>query len=287
MRHASARFIKDLTHIARHASHDLSVLEKQYWPQTKAKIEKQRARLANPIPRDDPLRASIDLLSPLHKSRDETVHTSALAYLLNPDSEHGFGLTVLKELLEQINGYGTRAGSILRLANQAAATIRVEPEYRSSVEGVKHRSFARYDLRIEIHSRNRRELIIIENKIDAPEGREQLKTYECEAEKWGKRMGKRKRPLLVFLTLDARRPKSERQPSIMRGKKWICLSYLHVAAVLRRVWKESKNRNASGHPWLGLYIASLMQDVLGISLSESSWNATVEEIETYLSRARK
>ena len=262
------RYVEKLIKLTRQPSRELKALQAK-WPPNEIATEKQG--IEERIPDDDPLRLSIDLLTPLRRVRDENIHTLALSFLLKPGASHGFDNAVLNSILAEA-GYGTGAGKILRLARQARSKIVVYPEYRYRVEGFRNRSLARCDIWIEVRSGKHSALIIIENKIDAPEGKQQLEWYEAQAAKWCK--SQKGKCILIFLTADDRQTKSSAE------EKWVCLSYLRLAGALRKVLKA--NPKAPGCAWLELYIATLMKAVLGFSLNEANYHAPITDIKTYL-----
>ncbi len=118
-------------------------------------------------------------------------------------------------------------------------------------------------------------LIIIENKIDAPEGKGQLGWYEAEARKWCEK--NKGRSLLVYLA------RKNRQTGL-GDDPWLGLSYLDFASALRDVWRRS--RSAPGRAWLGLYISAITRGLLGIDVDRLQ-DTTIEVIESYLGRATK
>lgn len=113
---------------------------------------------------------------------------------------------------------------------------------------------------------------MLENKIKAAESDGQLSWYERKAEAWCKARG-HDRFLLVFLSREGKATATSQK------KRWVALSYLELAAVLRAVWAET--RPALGAQWLALYVASITQGVLGINLERPD-NLTLVNIETYL-----
>jgi hypothetical protein len=173
MKSTSPEYVRALVRIARQPSRELKALG-YAWPKLQSKMSAAKQRAIQDVPKGDPIRSSVDLLTPLRRVRDENVHTRALAFLLDPKESHGLGDAVLKELLTEINGYGTGVGATLRLVAQTRKKTTVCPEYRYRVEGFRDRSIARCDIWIEILSGKRSALVIIENKIGAPEGKEQL-----------------------------------------------------------------------------------------------------------------
>ena len=103
-----------------------------------------------------------------------------------------------------------------------------------------------------MHKKNGEALIVIENKINAPEGKGQLPRYEAEARKWCKEH--KGSSLLIYLSRDGRKV----------DESWLNLSYLDLASALRYVWR--RRRSAPGHAWLGLYISAITRGVLGIDI---------------------
>jgi len=68
--------------------------------------------------------------------------------------------------------HGKGAAEVAALLRKRQTRVRVSAEYRYSIEGAENRSGARNDIRIEMHNGNEAALIVIENKINAPEGEE-------------------------------------------------------------------------------------------------------------------
>jgi hypothetical protein len=112
--------------------------------------------------------------------------------------------------------------------------------------------------------------MIIENKIKAPEHNDQLTWYGKKARAWTKENLKALEPLCVYLTRTDKQNLKE---------PWLRLTYIELAAVLRRVWEE--NQDAVGREWLALYIASITSGVLKIK-GNALEKATLNEIEEYL-----
>ncbi len=273
MRAVSRAYISALLKMVRQPSLMLSRLN-EHWPALAKQILKQRQTLSNEIAVDDPIRFRVGLLSPIKRISDETIHTRALAYLLNPSEEHGLGKHVLAAILTKLPRR-QGAAKLAALLRQKRTRVDVFPEYRYSIEGSSTRSVAQNDIRIEMRTNNNAALIVIENKIDAPEGEGQLGWYETEARKWCKK--NKGRSLLVYLAPEKRESKPE-------GDQWLSLSYLDLASALRDVWRRS--RSAACHAWLGLYISAITRGVLGIDINRLQ-DTTIEEIEAYLGRARQ
>jgi hypothetical protein len=277
MTSARATLTRGLNRLVRQPSSELESLQRK-WPAVRNRLERKRRHLLRAIPDDDPIRLQVDLLGPIKCASDETLHTQALAYVMDPQTGHQLSKHVLLSLLEFLRSKYPRSGAarVLKTARKAGARINVKPEYRYRVEGFRHRSVARSDVWIEIQVAQRSALIVLENKIKAPESDGQLSWYERKAEAWCKARG-HDRFLLVFLS------RKGKATTTSQNRKWVALSYLELAAVLRKVWAET--RPALGAQWLALYVASITRGVLGINLERPD-NLTLVEIETYLGKGQ-
>jgi hypothetical protein len=96
---------------------------------------------------------------------------------------------------------------------------------------------------------------------------------EKKAHAWTKQNLKALEPLCVYLTRTDKQKLKE--PSV----KWLGLTYIELAAALRRAWLE--NQDAVGREWLALYIASITSGVLEIK-GNALGKVAVNEIEEYL-----
>jgi PD-(D/E)XK nuclease superfamily len=260
--------VEQLSKILRQRGENLEILN-ELWPNVEKQILGQRRELSRQIGADDPVRLPIDLLSPLRRRLDETTHTRALAYLLNPSEMHGFGKAVLEAVLKKLpRGRGAR--QIINLLGQKRISVEVKPEYRYEIEGSRDRSVARCDVRIELRSRHPAALIILENKIDAPEGKGQLGWYEKVARNWQKTNNARP-TMMIYLAREKRHAEDA----------WSSLTYLELASALRAVWQA--HRSAPGVNWLGLYIATITGAILGMDIDRLE-STRIEEIKTYLGR---
>ena len=85
----SDRYIRGLLQTVQSPSLELDAIM-QYWPKVERESNRKRHCLDRMIPKDDPIRVPVDLLAPLNRLSDETLHTRALAYLLDPSNDHGF-----------------------------------------------------------------------------------------------------------------------------------------------------------------------------------------------------
>ena len=145
-------------------------------------------------------------------------------------------------------------------------TVRATPEFRYSND-------RRCDIWITFKNRTDNGLIILENKIDAPEGVGQLGSYETKARQWCNKY--KGRCLLVYLTPHGRQTK-------LAKDRWVTLSYLDLASALREAWQ--KTPNAAGRPWLELYIAAITVGVVEIDINRPQ-DTPLGDIETYLGKA--
>ncbi len=266
-RRLSNAFRRDLLKLSVAPSWQLDALL-PHWPQLEKRIKAKRRQLAANIPADDPIRFPVDLLTPLGCIADETLHTRALAYLLNVEDGHGFGKHVLASVLEKVRNvaHSKESSKVLALMHHAQAQISVTPEYRYCVEGFRNRSVARCDIWITVQSKKGNALIIIENKIASLEGKGQLGWYQRKANEWCRKNGGL--ALLIYLAV-------ERTPK----EKWLSLSYLDLASALREAWR--KNPNAIGRGWLGLYIASIARGVLKADVQN---RPQVDAMKAYLGK---
>jgi PD-(D/E)XK nuclease superfamily len=271
---AQARYVNELNRLVRQPSIELEKLLRQ-WPKALKQFKSERSALLSQIPPQDPLRLSVDLLQSIRCASDETLHTQALAYALDPERGHGFAKGVLVALLKTVSRLYPRAGAarVLRRVEKQNVTISVTPEFRFRVEGIRNRSVARSDIWIEAKVRESAALIVIENKIRAGESQGQLAWYERKVRIWCKQHGARY--LLIFLSKDGK------PPSSANTYPWVAISYLQLAAALRMAWRH--NIRSAGAEWLALYIASITKGVLGMDLER--WGGVkLADVQTYLGK---
>lgn len=267
-----SQYAKSLSRLARRPSNELTQLLR-LWPKARTDFETERRRLLQEIPNDDPLRSAVDLLNPIRCASDETLHSQALAYALDPAQAHGLGRTVLVTMLRHIQSSYPKGGAarILKRVQKQSVHLTVTPEYRFRLEGIRNRSVARSDIWIQAKVRSRSALVIIENKIGASESDGQLGWYEHKVDAWCKKHGARS--LLIFLTRDGQSPRTA------RAHKWIPLSYLGLAAILRKALLQCQG--AEGAEWLRLYIASITRGVLGMRV-ERPQSVLLADLRKYL-----
>jgi hypothetical protein len=187
---------------------------------------------------DDPLLCPISLFRTMDYGRLETAHTRTLAWLLDPKREHGFGKTLLAALLRHLtrsaNSDGLRVGP-------------VESEYRIDGSGAKCRLDVLAAGAWEDGKRNGW-VLVIEAKVDAWEGDDQLQKYE----KWLKCYAAGRDLFRVFLTPDGRAPETG-------DEEWESLSFWKLVRIFQAVYGEL--RGTPGFHFLRFYLAGVLQDV--------------------------
>jgi len=252
-------FVKDLEGAYAHAQTfslqqpDISVAEltsiaevlKKWRSDHQRHLQQELAKL----PCDDPLRGSVSLFGTMDYGRLETAHTRALAWMLDK-REHGFGIQLLEALLRHL-----LKGRRIRLIH----VDQVESEY--PVDYGPARTEAG---RIDVLAKGRWEetgkevswLLVIEAKIDAEEGEEQLSQYDD----WLERHAQQTEVLRVFLTPDGRKP-------LTGSPEWQVLKFLDLASVFRRV---SGLQDTPGYHFLCYYLTGVLRDICRLPVPISS-----------------
>ena len=154
----------------------------------------------------------------LHLERRETkLHSRFLAELLDPNGIHGQGERFLTEFIDLAKRSGLRSPSEWPEANYGARLWEITTE-----EAVNE-----YDrLDVVLRCEKAKFITVIENKIDAAEGTEQLLRYD----QWLEEQRRFDFRNLVFLTPDGREPKT------VSIDRCLCLSYReHVTSWLRQL----------------------------------------------------
>jgi hypothetical protein len=207
--------------------------------------QQRLATMLQRVPEDDPLRCPVSLFGTMDYGRLEVAHTRTLAWLLDPTKEHGFGDALLRTWVCQLlDAQGCREFSVSR----------VEPElFIESGPGIG----GRIDVLAEGHLTDgaavRRWMLVVEAKIDAGEGEEQLGRYD----RWIEEYADEREVLRVFLT-----------PGGWEGETgefdWQPLSFLDLVRILRSAMETV--RNAPGYHFLRYYLSGVLRDVCGWSL---------------------
>jgi hypothetical protein len=187
------------------------------------------------IPPDDPLYCSISLFATLGYSRLETAHTRALAWLLDPKAEHGFGDALLRRLLVACQQGRNIEGLHVDV---------VKPE--RPIEGRRLDVFACGAA--EVDGKMTPFVLVIEGKIDAEVGERQLLDYA----QWVQENHGDREAILVFLTADGRASEEE-------DGKWHALSFADLVMILRDGMEEL--REMQGYHYLRYYLAGVLRDV--------------------------
>jgi hypothetical protein len=237
----SAAFLSDLEQV--HATlptpsdANLEFLAKRFDEWRRATQQFVRTHLTE-LDKDDPLKCPISLFRTMDYGRLETAHTRALAWLLDPHGEHGFGTALLTALLRRLSGY------------EGYNTVRVEQvvsEFPIDVSGVKGRLDVLAEGAWEDGVRSGW-VLVIEAKVDAWEGEKQLQTYET----WIQSNAANREVFRVFLTPDGRAPETS-------SEDWESLSYLELVRIFRTVYGGL--RGPPGFHFLRFYLAGVLQDV--------------------------
>jgi len=220
------------------------------------------------IPCDDPLLGQVSLFRTMDYGRLETAHTRTLAWLLG-DGEHGFGNRLLEALLRHL-----RKGRQIHHIQ----VDQVESEYLVDCGPARTEAG-----RLDVFAKGRWEekgnevywLLVIEAKIDAEEGEEQLSQYDD----WLEPCPQSTEVIRVFLTPDGRAPRTNRAEW-----KWKVLSFVDLASVFRRVLPDLQD--TPGYHFLRYYLTGVLQDICGCpaSISPDSKNpyTVVDYLESVL-----
>jgi len=222
-------------------------------------LEKLRSDVHNQVTekietlrKDDPenlLFSKVSLYAPMDYGRLEVAHTRTLAWLFDPSKEHGFGDTLLNALFPLFDN------DIAKDRPFKIKDVRSENLHYDSDNGI----LGRTDIWIEGKWDDNKKsfLIVIEAKIDAPEGKDQLDRYEkainkCNIED----------VFCVFLTPNGREAEGK------KGRNWHPVSFSRIAGRLAVVRRDLKK--APGYYYLRFYITSIIRDILGWKKIEES-----------------
>jgi hypothetical protein len=258
----SAAFLSDLKKV--HATlpgtsdDDLLFLAKRFAKWRSVTQEFVRARRAK-LSEDDPLVCPISLFRTMDYGRLETAHTRALAWLLDPRREHGFGQTLLAALLCRLPG-GDRSGAL--------RVDRVESEYLIGGPGAA----GRLDILVEgawEGAERQGWVLVIEAKVDAGEGEDQLQRYET----WLRAHAAGRKVFRVFLT-------PEGQPAETGPKHWEPLCFLELVRTFRSVYGALGDK--PGFHFLRFYLAGVLQDVCHLRYNIAQDDADPYTVAAYL-----
>jgi hypothetical protein len=226
---------------------DLRVLEKtlKTWSSECDRALKKQLRS---LEKDDPVKCPVSLFGTMDCGRLEIAHTRTLAWLLNPRGEHGFGSRMIESLVHHLHK-GKR------------------PQFR--VETVKAEQFydnpddedaGRTDVWIKGVLDEKPWLLVIEAKVDSPEGDQQLGRYDKEIQRWRKQWPSSNVHVdRIFLTPDRTDPSSQ---------NWTKLSFSELTRIFWEAAGSLKTR--PGYHFLRFYIAGILKDVLDMPIGKIS-----------------
>lgn len=225
------------------------------------------------LPRYEPLTCPVSLFGTLNYGLRETAHTRTLAWLLDPQSPHGFQDTLLKVFLKETfkQTLASTAAGCFRLS-----TVRVHSE-------LKHdESQDRLDIFLEgrwSHQAKHDEswMVIVEAKVEAIEGEDQCARYEST---YRRRLKSSTHNRLVFLTPDGRAAKTTGAGKTSASSAWHPLSFLRLIAIWRPLL--AKLQDTSGFDFLRLYITGVLTDIYDLPCGELGKNEDIYLISEYL-----
>ena len=177
-----------------------------------------------------------NIFNALRIIQHEVRHSNFLAWLLNPNDNHGLGELFLKRFLREI----------LITSNVKKSLIEIE-EMNLDLAQVK-REFLNIDILIEIENL----IIIIENKIKSKEHSNQLNRYFEQASKY---YGKEPVIVFVYLTVSGGEPSSE---------AYISISYEQIEKIIADILSVYSERlNPSILMYLKDYLYVLKNEIMG------------------------
>ena len=186
---------------------------------------------------DNRLRREVNIFDILKIADAEIRHSNILAWLLDPNQNHGLGDAFLKDLFRQITGKNAERGFDF-----------------SELNIFRERSHT--DILLEYDYRGKKFVICIENKIHAGEGKDQLKHYKDAVDKdypdsegWQK--------YFVFLTLDGHESS--------HPENWQSLDYEFIINSLRHLLREHEfDLNRHSEMIIKQYLTILERQVYGM-----------------------
>ena len=227
-------------------------------------VRKKSTALRHNFP-SDPIFCSIGLLGIMGYGHLEVAHTRMLAWLLDPNGNHGFGQTLSEALLKYIwfkrnRGFYDVWIEYVDSEKRFSAVVGVAKRADVWMEGVWRKG----------PQRGKKFLVVIEAKINASEGEEQLRHYDriLQYYKHDHRIFR------VFLTTDGRLAQTSHED-------WINISFRDVCSVFRDAMRNLRRRH--GYPILRFYIAGVMKDILHWPLPLDEAYNKLYSVMTYIS----
>jgi PD-(D/E)XK nuclease superfamily protein/uncharacterized protein DUF4339 len=221
-----------------------------YFENCRNKTRRRIAEILMNISDEDPIKCPISLFETMRFHRVEVAHTRALAWLLNPNKQHGFGSILFDAIWEHLSGEPITEMPFME---------DVDSEKRIELNG-------KYAGRLDIFLRGRflgaqgqsPWVLCIEAKIDAHEGARQLPRYD----EWLESSFHDREIRRVFLTPQGAPPE--------QSSKWEAMSFAQLARILRS--RLEKVMNAPGYHYLRFYLTAVMKDICRWSLPISDAN---------------
>jgi len=198
---------------------------------------------------ENPLFCNVSLYAPMDYGRLEVAHTRTLAWLLDPSKEHGFGASLFSALFPLFDN------EIAKDRPFKIKDVRSENTHYDSANEI----LGRTDIWIEgkWDDDGKSFLVVIEAKIDAPEGKDQLNRYEMAINRHNI-----EDVFHVFLTPNGREAEGN------TGINWHPVSFSRIAGRLAVVSRDLKK--TPGYYFLRFYITSIIRDILGWKKIEES-----------------
>ena len=223
------------------------------------------------VPADDPIHCPVSLFGTMGYGRLETAHTRTLAWLLNPAGEHGFKGRLLEAFLKYV------------LREQASHFCITHVDRVQSECGIESAADELTAGRLDILATGRCKLdgsdeswrLVIEAKIDADEGEEQLTRYYS----FVYAVGEVSQDMRVLLTPDRRKPQTGDEHD------WQSISFSELAEIFGNALPDL--RETPGYHFLRFYLAGVLRDVCGVCIDATTDSADPYAAVEYLRSTRR
>lgn len=181
---------------------------------------------------------SFNVFDVLKISRTEIRHSNVLAWLLNPNEDHGLGSGILKELVLTLikHGHIRKDVNNFLLSKYEAVTV-----YRE-----------RKDIDVLIESAKDKFVVCIENKIDTTDHSGQLNKYSSIVNTDYPNHAK----VLLYLTPNGDLPTEE------TNDNWACVDYACICNCIENALKHA-SANAKIYDFIQYYIDILRREIMG------------------------
>lgn len=205
------------------------------------------------IDEDDPIFCPVSLFGTMDYGRLEVAHTRTLAWLLDPKKEHGFEHALLREFVSFVfNAKFSPDDEQFELPEKF--NLEIEAVEAEKVTDKKDRLdlFVKGKIVDGSTLEKKSFIIVVEAKIDAMEGDEQLARYDKFLEKFRDNEIRR-----VFLTT------SGRHDTTSKNELWRPLQFSELAHIFRDSYLKHELKNKHGFHFLRYYLAGIFKDILG------------------------